>query len=217
MPAQRSAPEGARLLLPLAWANVAAHVGGLIVAWWALRPGSVLRPLAGRMSYLAADPAAWRWGWGLWMLCALLLVSFVAALRRQIPGDPVAAQLALLLTAAGMAVDLFCDALQIQALPLAASAGPELFLVLERLAFFGGLTVANGLYTIGVLLLNICLRGTVGPTARFAGWATVVSGVALAIEGVAPSPALLPAATGATLGFFCLWSLLVAYDLRRPR
>ena len=217
MSAQPSAPEGARLLIPLAWANAAAHGIGLIVAWRALRPGSLVLPLAARMHYLAASSSAWRWGWGIWMLCALLLVSFVAVLRRQIPGDPVAAQLALHLTAAGMAVDLLCDAFQIQALPLAARAGPGLFLVLERLAFFGGLTVANGLYTIGVLLLNVCLRDRIGSIARWAGWATVVSGFALAVEGIAPSQALLAAATGATLGFFCLWTLRVAYDLREPQ
>jgi len=217
MPAERSAPGGARLLVVLAWANVAAHVAGLIVAWWALRPGSMVLPLAARMHHLAASSYAWRWGWGIWMLCALLLVAFVAVLRRQLPGDPVAAQLALHLTAAGMAVDLLCDALQIQALPLAARSGPGLFLVLERLAFFGGLTVANGLYTIGVLLLLICLRGIVGPAARFAGWASVVSGFTLAVEGVVPSPVLPALATGATLGFYCLWTVRVAYDLRAPR
>jgi hypothetical protein len=217
MPTERSTAEGARLLVRLAWANVAAHVVGLIVAWWGLRPGSLVLPLAARMGYLAAGSPAWRWGWAVWMLCALLLVAFVAILRRQIPGDPPAADLAVLLTTAGMAVDLLCDTLQIQALPLAARAGPGLFLVLERVACFGGLTVANGLYTIGVLLLNAGLRGAVGPAARFAGWATVVAGFALAVEGIAPSAALLAAATGATLGFYCLWTVLVAYDLREPR
>jgi len=217
MPAERSAPEGASLLVLLAWGNAAAHGAGLIVAWLALRPGSLVLPLAPRMHYLAASSAGWRWGWGIWMLCAVLLVSFVVVLRRQIPGDPVAAQLAVLLTGAGMPVDLLCDALQIQALPLAARAGPGLFLVLDRLAFFGSLTVANGLYTIGVLLLNVCVRGAVGPLARGAGWATVVSGLILAIEGTAPSPALLAVATGATLGFYSLWAVRVAYDLRGPR
>jgi hypothetical protein len=217
MPSQRYALEGARLLLLLAWANVAAHVIGLIVAWKSLRPGSLLLPLAARMNYLAASPSAWRWGWAIWMVCALLLVSFFVTLRRQIPGDPMAAQLAVLLTVAGMAVDLLCDALQIQALPMAARARPDLFLVLERLAFFGGLTVANGLYTLGVLLLNACLRGAVAPLTRVAGWATVVSGFMLAVEGIAPSQTLLPAASGATLGFYCLWALMAAYDLRRPR
>ena len=148
------------------------------------------------------------------MLCSLLLVSFVAVLRRQIPGDPIMAQLALLLTVAGMAADLLCDVLQIEVLPFAAKAGPAVFLPFERLAFTGGLTVANGLYTFGVLLMNVCLRGAVGPLTRFAGWATVVSGFVLAAAGIVPSAVLLQGATGATIGFYSLWTVLVARDLR---
>jgi len=169
------------------------------------------------MSYLAARPAAWSWGWGIWMLCALVLVAYMAALRRVLPGDPFAAQLALVLAATGMAVDLLCDVTQIQILPLAAGAGParsEVFLAFDRLASAGGLTVANGLYTLGVLLMNLSLRGAVRAPALLAGWMSVVSGSALAAAGLLPSPLLLQTATGLTIGFYCLWTVLVARDLR---
>ena len=52
-----------------------------------------------------------------------------------------------------MAVDLLCDVIQIQVLPLLAAAGPDHVRsssAFERLAFTGGATVANGLYTAGV-------------------------------------------------------------------
>jgi len=211
-------PPPARTLQALAWTNVALHVLGLIVAWFGLQPGSVVAPLAQRMAYLADRPAAWNWGWGIWMACTLLLVSFLAVLWRVLPGNPVAAQLALILTAAGMAADLLCDVIQIQVLPLAAGTGPSqpaLFLAFERLAFTGGVTVANGLYTAGFLLMNVCLRGLVGAPARLAGWATVVAGGALAATGFIPSPLLLQGATGATIGFYSLWTVLVSRDLRR--
>ena len=103
-----------------------------------------------------------------------------------------------------------------QALPLAAQAGPSdpgVFLVLEQIAFTGGATIANGLYTTGVLLMTICLRGLTGAPARFAGWATAVAGYAMALAGLLPSPELLQAATGPTLGFYSLWTVLVARDL----
>jgi hypothetical protein len=205
-----------RILPALAWANAALHALGLIVAWFALQPGSVLRPLAERMAYRASRPAGWSWGWGIWMLCTLLLVSFMAALRRQLSGST-AAHLALVLTAAGMAADLLCDVIQIEVLPTAAGAGssrPDLFLAFERLAFTGGLTVANGLYTAGVLLMNVCLRGLVRPPARIAGWVTVVAGFALAAAGLVPSPLLLQVSTGTTIVFYSLWTILVARDLR---
>jgi len=206
-----------RPLPSLAWTNVALHAAGFAVAWFGLRPGSAVVPLAERMAYLAGRPAAWSWGWGIWMLCALVLVAYMAALRRVLPGDPFAAQLALIFAATGMAVDLLCDATQIQILPLTASAGPSqpaVFLAFERLASTGGLTVANGLYTIAVLLMNLSLRGVSGTPARLAGWVSVVAGFALAAAGLITLPLLLQTATGLTIGSYCLWTVLVARDLR---
>ncbi len=204
----------------LAWLNAALHAAGLAAAWYGLRPGSIFVPLAERMAYLADRPPAWSWGWGLWMLCGLALVAYMAALRRALPGDPFAASLAVIFTAAGMAVDLLCEVVQIQVLPIAASAGPsqpDLFLAFEKLAFTGGVTIANGLYTLGLLLMNLCLRGIAKTPARLAGWAAVVSGCALAATGFIPSPTLLQAATGLTIGCYCLWAVLVARDLRDDR
>jgi hypothetical protein len=200
----------------LAWANVALHGAGVVLAWYGMRPGSVAAPVAERMAYLAGRPAGWVWGWGVWMVCTLLLVSFMAVLRSRLPPSPVA-DLALVVTAAGMAVDLLCDVIQIQALPMAA-AGPDraLFLVLERLAFTGGASIANGLYTAGVVLMTSCLR-TSGLLTRFAGWATGISGAVMVLSGLILSPALLQASTGPTIGFYSLWTLLVARDLGQDR
>ena len=187
------------------------------MAWIGLRPGSTVVPWVERMADLAAQPPAWAWGWGVWMLCALVLVAYMAVLRRALPGDPVAAQLAVVFTASGVAVDLLCDVLQIQALPAAAAMGPSqsaVFLTFERLAFTGGLTAANGLYTLGLLLMNLSLRGIAGTPARISGWVAVVSGFALAVAGFVPSPLLLQAATGLTIGAYSLWTVLVARDLR---
>jgi hypothetical protein len=117
-----------------------------------------------------------------------------------------------------MAVDLLADVVQIQVLPLAARTGASgaVFLAFERLALTGGATVANGLYTTGVLLMTISLRGLLGRPARIAGAATVGAGAVMALAGLLPSPELLAAATGPTIGFFSLWTLLVARDVRRP-
>jgi hypothetical protein len=203
-----------RALPALAWANVALHGAGLIVAWFAMQPGSVAAPLSERLAYLAGRPVGWSLGWGIWMLCTLLLVAFMTVLRRRLPDPGAVAQLAVVLTAAGMAVDLLCDVIQIQVLPAAAGAGPDLFLAFERLAFTGGLTVANGLYTAGVLLMNLRLRGLVGSPALLAGWSTAVAGFALAAAGLVPSTILLQISTGTTIVSYSLWTVLVARDLR---
>ena len=212
------APNVPSLLPTLAWTNAGLHAAGLAVAWFVMRPGSVIAPLAERMAFLAGRPAGWTWGWGVWMLCTLALVAFMAALRPCAAGHPLAAQLALVFTAAGMAADLLTDAIQIQVLPFTAQAGPgapALFLAFERFALTAGATVANGLYTTGVLLMTAALRGAIGRPAWIAGWATVAAGALMAISGLLPAPALLAAATGPTLGFYSVWTLLVARDLRR--
>jgi hypothetical protein len=202
-------PPSNRLLWGLAWGNVVLHGVGLVLAVFGMRPGSPLVPLPERMEYLAGHPAAWSWGWGVWMACSLLLLGYVAALRSRLPSF--AADLALTLTAAGMGVDLMCDVVQIRGLPLATASEP-LFLSLEALAFTGGATVANGLYTAAVLILTLSLR--IGSGARLAGFATVVFGAAMAVAGMIPSPRLLELATGPTIGFYSLWTILVARDLR---
>ena len=142
------------------------------------------------------------------MLCSLLLLGYVAALRSRRPSF--AADLALTLTAVGVGVDLLCDAIQMRGLPLATSSEP-LFLSLEAIVFTGGATVANGLYTVAVLILTLRLR--IGPGARLAGFATAVAGTAMAIAGLIPSPRLLELATGPTIGFYSLWTILTARSL----
>lgn len=210
---KRSTTSSDGPLLALAWTNAALHALGLAASWFGLRAGSVLAPLPERMAYLAQRPAAWSWGWGVWMLCAVALVAFMAALRRRLPNDPFSAQLALVFTAAGVAVDLLCEVIQIQVLP-AVTGDPALFVAFERLAFTGGVTVANGLYTLGLLLMNLCLREIAGVPARLAGWISVLAGLALAVAGFVPSPVLLQVATGVTILFYSLWAVLVARDLR---
>ncbi|MFY9823129.1 MAG: hypothetical protein WAM82_17230 [Thermoanaerobaculia bacterium] len=213
MPAPRS-PAAA--LSSLAWANVVFHLVGIGFAWIGMRPGSVAVPAAERLAYVAGRPAGWVWGWGVWMVCSLLLVAFMAVLRRRLPASS-AADLALILAASGMAVDLFCDGIQIQALPLAAAGGNRtLFFALERLAFTGGAAIANGLYTASVMLMTLCLR-TSRRSTRVLGWATGISGAAMVVSGFLLSPALLLASTGPTIGFYSLWTLRVARDLRQDR
>jgi hypothetical protein len=202
-------PLQMRRLVMLAWVNVALHALGLVLAAVGMRPGSPLVPLAERMEYLAGGPIGWSLGWGVWMLCSLLLFLYVAALRDHLAGG-----LAMALTAAGMSVDLLCDVAQIRALPLAAASDSKpLFLTLESLLFAGGATVANGLYSLAVLILTLALGRRIGVLARLSGLGTAVAGAAMAAAGLIPSPRLLELVTGPTIGLYSLWTVLVARDL----
>jgi hypothetical protein len=207
--------SGNRLLTYLAWANVIVHVIALALAVLGMRPGSPAVDLEARRAYLAGGPLTWSLGWGSWMICTVLLVAFCAELARHLPGHPDAARLAVTLACAGAAVDLFCDSLFITVLPAAAAGGKEteaLFLALERLGEAGGLIVANGLYTVAVLILVLCLRRRPGlaPLTTEAGAGVVVFGLLLSAAGFTGVAWHAEVLTVATIGCFCVWVVLVA-------
>ncbi|HSB60415.1 MAG TPA: hypothetical protein VLI67_01765 [Vicinamibacteria bacterium] len=206
-----------RALAIAASLNVALHVLGLALALGHLRPGTPLVPLGSRLGYLAARPLGWSIGWAVWMLCALALVAFLAAVARDAPNRARAA-LAVTVAIAGAAVDLLCDTLQIVVLPqLAARAAADatLFLAAERGLGAGGTVVANGLYSIAVLLMTLALPGRLPALGTVLGVATFLAGLGMVGAGFTGDPGQLEAATGATLGAFIAWTVAVTWSLRR--
>jgi hypothetical protein len=208
------------MLKTLAWANVGAHLVALVLAVVGMRPGSPLVDLAERRAYLAHFPIGWTAGWISWMLCTILLIAFIAVVARELT-DRWSATVGLMLIIAGGAVDLFCDVIQIGALPMLAARDPfgeESFLLGERVAFMGGLIVANGMYSVAILLLTFALDGRaemsrlVTPT----GWGVFIFGMLMVWAGFVNSPRLAELSTGPTIVLFCVWALLVAYSLQ-PR
>jgi hypothetical protein len=157
------------------------------------------------------------------MLCTLALIAFLAAVARHVPEHPDVARLALTLAAAGGSVDLLCDAIYIMVLPrIAAAYTPSvelLFLTIERLAMAGGTIVANGLYSIAVLLLTLSLRRREGlvPYTIGLGCAVFGFGMLLTAAGFLDDTRFLALATSPTIGSFCLWTLCVARSLDHPR
>jgi hypothetical protein len=190
-------------LVALAWLNIAVHVVALAFAAFGMRAGTPLVPLAARMAWLAGAPLAWTLGWAAWMLCALALVAFYAALAGG------KARFGLLLVTAGAAVDLLCDATWIAVVPSLAKGAPALFLAAERAAGAGGTIVANGLYTLGGLCFTIELRARRG--LFWVGVALTAAGLTMVAAGFSDSARLLALSTGPTIGLFCLWTLLAAH------
>lgn len=205
---------GPRLLQASAASNIALHVVGLGLAATAIAPGSPLVPLEARLAYLATRPFGWSLGWAVWMLCALAMVWFLAVLRPYASAP--AATPAVALAAAGAAVDLLCDLLQMLALPRLAAAGPAsaaLFLAAERAAAVGGLIVANGLYSAAIVLMALSLRRRLSALALGLGVATFVAGMLMVAAGLTVDSRLLPAATGATFAAFLAWVVVVTRGL----
>lgn len=198
-------------LRALAWINVATHLAGLAFAAAAIRPGTPAVPAAERAAYLAAQPLGWTLGWVTWMACALALVAFLAVVAAIRPSA--AAQVAVALAAAGAAVDLICDAVYITLLPdLAIAGATPLFLAAERALAVAGQVVANGLYSIAVLLVTL----EVGRRNRLAlvlGAATFAAGMALAGAGFSGDPTALAVSAGATILSFAGWTLAMSHAL----
>jgi hypothetical protein len=205
-------------LAVLAWSNVCLHVVALALAAVGMRPGTALVPLPERLDYLAKAPLGWTLGWVSWMLCAVLLIAFLAAVAWRLRERDELARLGLGIAVAGAAFDLFCDTVYLLVFPMLASWRPppeQLFLTLERVTGIGSLVIANGGYSVGILLISAALRGRPGvsPLTDGLGYAVGVAGLVLAGAGLTGEPAHVQWATPPTIGLFCVWVVLVARSL----
>jgi hypothetical protein len=197
-----------------AWANVLTHVLGLSLAVVWMRPGTAAFPVSERMAYLAADPLGWRLGWAAWGLCALAMVAFLGALLARQPAPILYASLGIACAAA--AVDLTCDVLFVTVLPRAAAGPAPSFVLLERGINTASLSVANGLYSVAVLVASFGVRlaGGAQRHQQVLALGTFLAGLALAAAGFTGNPRYVELATGPTVGLFMAWTLVVARGLR---
>jgi hypothetical protein len=203
-----------RPLTALAWVNVVAHVAGLALAAVGIRPGSPLVSLEERLGYLAGTHVAWTVAWVTWMFCAGAMIAFLATLRYRLGEQAVLAQLGLTVAVTGAACDLFCDSVYLLVFPMLASwqHPTALFLTVERLTGIGSLVIANGAYSIGILLFARALHARQGLAPFTAGLGYVVGGfgLLLAAAGFTGVPRHAEWVTPPTMGLFCLWVVLVA-------
>ncbi len=200
-----------RLLTVLAWANVVLHGIALAFAALGMRPGSPLVPLAERLRYLAVTPLGWSLGWGTWMLCSAALVAYLAVLVHRLGERAVLGRLGLMIAVAAAAFDIYCDTVYIVIFPDLAARSPSgiPFTLVERLTGIGSLVIANGGYSIAILLLAPALRGY----AAGLGYAVAGFGLLLAAAGFTGVPWHAEWATPPTIGLYCVWVVVVARSL----
>jgi hypothetical protein len=89
------------------------------------------------------------------------------------------------------------------------------FLAFEQAAGAGGLIVANGLYSVAVLLIARALRRRLPALAFALGIATFLAGMLMVAAGFTADLRLLPVATGATFAAFLAWVVAVTRGLLR--
>ncbi len=205
-------------LTEMAWVTAVLHVGGL-VALVGMRPGSALVSLDQRRPWLAEFPLPWILGWGVWILCAFSFLGFFIYLRAATAslGFPIRL---VVLAGVALAVDVACDLTFIGLLPLLARDGPnERFLALERSCYAGGMVVANGLYTLAVVLASrwLARHARLAARTRRAAALVAVAGLVLLVGGLLDQPRVAGVATPPVMLAYSAWALWVARDVLAAR
>jgi hypothetical protein len=192
--------------------NVALHVIGLLLAATALRPGTPAAPLAARLAYLTSRPAGWTLGWLTWIACAVALAAFMILLARAVPSPRTGWGAALAL--AGAIVDIAGDLAYGWVLPAHAAIDAAAFVSFEHRLSLLSLTVANGLYSVAVLVSTLALP-TAATAARGLGVLTFVGGMVLAGAGLTGDPRHVMVGTAVTITSFMAWTLVVSSSRQR--
>jgi hypothetical protein len=152
------------------------------------------------------------------MFCALALVAFLSLLTQRLGAQAHLAQLGLVIAVVGAAFDLLCDSIYLLVLPMLACRQPppeDLFLTAERITGIGSLVIANGAYSLAILMMTVSLRDRLGPApfTTAVGYAVAGFGLFLAAAGFTAVLAHAAYATLPTIGLFCIWVVLVARSL----
>jgi hypothetical protein len=179
--------------------NAAAAAGMLL----AIRPGTeIVTDPAARAAYIATHPVVWRCAWALWLCAATSLLGFYAWWGARLP--PAATRWAtagFAVAAAGLLLDFTAESLFIGWLP------ERLEPTARAAGLLSGLG-ANGLYTIGGMLLTARAGAPLLGWKRVWAWAIWCFGLGLSAATLAGNvPGIVAASAGLMTLFvpFAAW------------
>jgi len=152
----------------------------------------------------------------------VFLVTFLAVLIRRIGDGSELGRFGVVLAIAALPIDLSCDSIFMVGLPMLASWQPpaeQLFVAVERLTGVVSLGIANGAYSVAILLVSRVLQdhANIGMGTVMLGYAVGVGGLLLAAAGFTGVPWHAQWATPPTIGLFCIWVVLVASSVEKTR
>jgi len=166
-----------------------------------LRHGMQTEPdMCARAQYVRDHATAWYLGWAVWMASALSVLAFYVWWRRCI-GRNRLGEAAVFAAVLGVYCDLTGEAL------LMAVASETEFLLYELYqdmgtALTGG--AANGLYTMGGILLTLATRD-LPRGIRLMQWITWIAGVAMTVSAIVESVAGLVISGAILFPTFIVW------------
>lgn len=208
----------------VAWLAAATHVVASAAMLLLLRRGLPGFPEEERLAYIAANRAAWLFGWFLWQVAAVSLVAFYATLALHVarasaredgglkPAPHVLSITAMAVTAAGISLDIACESRYMAVLPeLRGEAFAQLDRELEVLIGYG----ANGLYTLALVLLVVAGWRVLPKAALALAGPVAAAGVALALASLRGDPRLETITSAILFPLFTLWLIVIALWMRK--
>lgn len=179
----------------------ALAAGALLLA---LRPGTEVNPdVTQRVAYITAHPGLWRGGWLLWIFSGMSLLGFYAWWGARLPrsANLTIGPLATLVAAVGFLCDAFAESLYIGWLP----AGIDWIAPLGVWLTAG---VANGLYTLGGILLTVNMP-SLAPKLRATAWFIWLCGIGMSLAAFLGSPTGLVITSALLFPTWVVWCFIM--------
>lgn len=194
----------------IAWLAAATHIVATIASLTLLRGGLPGIPDEARAAWLRAHGAAWTAGWLSWHLAVLSLIALLVVLAMRFPDALSITGVAF--TVVGAGIDLSTQSRYIAVLPtLDGAAFTALDHELEVLTGYA----ANGLYTLGIVLIVIAGRRVLPRSVVLLTWPVALSGLGLSVAALLHNWRLGFVTAGVLFPVFTLWTVLVALWLRK--
>ncbi len=210
--------------LVFAWFCVIVHVFALLAVLLVLRNGIPPGDLAARAAFVATNATAWRIGWALWLPASLALVLFFAGWADAMPLRGWG-MIAVALTLAGATIDwadeMFCIGL---APGLAARFAADAFAagayaLWDRAYVVISMGLANGLYTLGGIILTALAFKTPGFPRWLAWFSTIVWALSLdlSIAALIGDGVIIQVVSTLVFIAFLPWVVLMGYGFLSDR
>jgi uncharacterized protein YqjF (DUF2071 family) len=207
-----------KIRLTLVWICVCVHIFALAAVALVLRNGIPPGDVAERAAFVAANAAAWRIGWTLWLPASLALVLFFAA-WADVMEFQAWGVIAVALTLAGATIDWADEMVWIGVAPdLAARFAHDAFAagayaLWDRAYVVISIGLANGLYTIGGIILTALAFKTPGFPKWLAWFGAVVWALSidLSVAGLMGDGVVIQLASGLVFAAFLPWTVLMGY------
>jgi hypothetical protein len=188
------------------------HLVAGLAMWLVLRHGLASEPdLDARKAFLCDWKWLWIAGWVPWTLAALAMLRFSRAFREAHELGRAAQRIVL----AAVAIDLTAQYIEAIVIPnLAGTGAPDahLYLLHDRAAVLLTGFAANGLYTLGVLLMAWATRQRYSYWMNLTAAGVVLGGAALSITALVDSAPGMVASNVLLVPALLAWLFGVGWD-----